>query len=190
MLFIVGIYDTPGTQNQNNSKQNYLEQNDKFLVDIRDFISFSDNAYHFVIPDNCRKYVHELNSILFSNKTNSEKKRLRAELDGKYSKSNKGDVVWRISIPSDKLCSYLHFDSSFIPFIDKENDLEYEPTEKHVADAISFLNELFHCKSYYSLKYVNDLFIFSIILILILMIFFYFCSNQRKYVSPYKYNTF
>lgn len=137
------IYDTPGTQNQHNSKQNYLEQSDKFLVDIRDFISFSDNAYHFVIPDNCRKYVHELSSILFSSKTNSEKKRLRAELDGKYSKSNKGDVVWRISIPSDKLCSYLHFDSSFIPFIDKENDLEYEPTEKQVADAISFLNELF-----------------------------------------------
>ena len=136
------IYSTKETQNKNNSKQNYPKQNDKFIVDIRDFISFSDNAYHFVIPDNYRKYVHELNSILFSNKTDNEKKRLKTELDGKYKKNNKGYVVWRISIPSDKFLSYMHFDSSFIPFADNGNDSEYEPTEEEVSDAISFLNKL------------------------------------------------
>lgn len=35
----------------------------KFMVDARDFISFSDNMYHFCIPENYQKYISEINTI-------------------------------------------------------------------------------------------------------------------------------
>lgn len=136
------IYDIKKTQSNDISIQEHSEQLDKFVVDIRDLISFSDNMYHFNIPDNYQKYIAELNAIISSNKTDNEKKRLKAELDGKYKKSNKGNVVWRISIPSDKMPSYIHFDSSYIPFANAENDSEYEPTKEQIESAISFLEEI------------------------------------------------
>lgn len=47
------------------------------MVDARDFISFSDNMYHFCIPENYQKYISEINTIFSSNITDNEKKRLK-----------------------------------------------------------------------------------------------------------------
>lgn len=138
------IYDIRKTQNNNASSQEHPEQLDKFVMDIRNFISFSDGMYHFSIQDNCRKYINEIYSIFSSNKTDNEKKRLKAELDGKYNNTNKGDVIWRISIPADKILSYIHFGTSFIPYAFTENDSDYEPTEEQMKSAVSFLNEITH----------------------------------------------
>lgn len=136
------IYNIKKTQTNSISIHEHSKQVDKFVVDIRDFVSYSDDMYHFNIPDNYQKYISELNSIISSNKTDNEKKRLKAELDGKYKKSNKGNVIWRISIPAEKMPSYIHFDSSYIPFANAETDSEYEPTEEQLKSAISFLDEI------------------------------------------------
>ena len=138
------IYKMDKTQdkNENVSIHENPSQLDKFIVDIRDFVSFSNGMYHFSIPDNYWNYITELNTILSSNKTDNEKKRLRAELNGKYKKSNKNSVVWRISIPANEISSYVHFDSEFIPFVTSDTFSEHEPTEEQLSEAISFLNEL------------------------------------------------
>lgn len=136
------IYKISRTQATNISIQENPTQLDKFVVDIRDFISFSNNMYHLNFPDNYQKYISEINTIFSSNKTENEKKRLKAELDGNYKKTNKGNIVWRVSIPTDEIPSYIHFDSSFIPFANTNNDSEYEPTDEQLADAKSFLEEL------------------------------------------------
>lgn len=132
------IYRRKKTQDSNV----HSEELDKFTIDIRDFISYSEGMYHFAIPDNCRKYIKEIYSIFSSNKTDNEKKRLRAELNGKYNNTNKGGIIWRISIPADEISSYIHFGESFTPYAFFENDSDYEPTEEQIASAISFLNEL------------------------------------------------
>ena len=135
------IYDIKKTSNIDSSTE-HPEELDKFVMDIRNFISFSDGMYHFVIPDNCRKYAKEIYEIFSSNKTDNEKKRLKAELNGKYNNINKGDVIWRISIPVKEIFSYIHFGESFIPYAITEDNSNYEPTEEQLESAITFLNEI------------------------------------------------
>lgn len=136
------IYNIKKNQTPNISIQGHSEQLEKFLVDIRNFVSFSNNMYHFNIPDNYQKYILELNAVTSSNKTDNEKKRQKAELNGKYKMDNATDIVWRISIPADKIFSYFHWDSSFIPFADANKLSEYQPTEEQIVMAKSFLEEL------------------------------------------------
>lgn len=136
------IYDIKKTPNIASSSQEHPEELDKFVMDIRNFISFSDGMYHFVIPDNCRKYVNEIYSIFSSNKTDNEKKRLKAELDGKYNNTNKSNIIWRISIPVDEISTYIHFGESFIPYAFIEDDSDNEPTKEQIEFAKSFLKEI------------------------------------------------
>lgn len=136
------IYGIAETNTKNISINENPSQIDKFVVDLRDFISFSDNMYHFNVPDNYWKYISELNALLSSNKTDNEKRRLKAELDGEYKKSNKSNVVWSVSISADKIQSYIHSNSGFIPFVDSHIESENEPSEEQLTKAILFLNEL------------------------------------------------
>lgn len=136
------IYNIKKTPNIAPHSKEHPEELDKFVMDIRSFISFSEGMYHFAIPDNCRKYINEIYSIFLSNKTDTEKKRLKAELDGKYNNVNKGNVIWRISIPANEISSYIHFGESFIPYAFTESDSDYEPTKEKIESAISFLNEV------------------------------------------------
>lgn len=135
------IYGIDKTHTNNISVHENALQINKFVVDLRDFISFSDNKLHFNIPDNYWNYISELNAILSSNKTDNEKKRLKAELDGEYKKLNKNKIVWRVSIPADEIHSYIHSSSKFIPFVDSHAPSENEPSEEQLAKAISFLKE-------------------------------------------------
>lgn len=136
------IYIKNEEQANNKSTQDTATQLNKFTVDIRDFVSRSDNMYHFSIPDNYWKYISELNNLLSSNKTENEKKRLHAEMNGKYKKTDSSGVIWRISIPIEEISAYIHFDSNFIPFVDSDNNEKYVPTEEQLKNAITFLNEL------------------------------------------------
>lgn len=136
------IYQMEESKNEIKSIHKDLSQLDKFIVDIRDFVSFSDNMYHFNIPDNYWKYIKELDKIISSPKTDNEKKRLRAELNGNYKRNNTTNIVWNISIDSNKILSYLHFNSDYIPFANPYSDKDFEPSEEQVAEAKSFLNEL------------------------------------------------
>lgn len=136
------IYQQKKTPNITSASNEHPVELDKFIMDIRYFISYSEGMYHFAIPDNCRNYINEIYSIFSSNKTDNEKKRLKAELDGKYNNINKGNVIWRISIPADEICSYIHFGTSFIPYAFTENDYDYEPTKEQIESAVSFLTEL------------------------------------------------
>lgn len=137
------IYQIKDSPDKIKSTYTNLSQSEKFIVDIRDFVSFSDNMYHFSIPQNYWEYITELNRIISSPRTDNEKKRLKAELDGKYKKSNDTNVVFRISIDSTEIPSYFHFDSDFIPFADSDSDRNYElPTEERVSEAKAFLDEL------------------------------------------------
>lgn len=136
------IYNIRKNQPHTIAVQEHPEQIAKFVMDIRNFVSFSNNMYHFNIPDNYQKYILELNAIASSNRTDNEKKRQKAELDAKYKMDNVTDIIWRISIPADKIFKYFYWDSSFIPFADTDNLSDYKPTEEQIAMAKSFLEEL------------------------------------------------
>ena len=120
-----------------------ISQLDKFVVDIRHFISCSNKMIHITIPENYWKYIQELNNILSSNLCDSEKKRTKAELDGKYIGKDRDKKVWRISISQENISSFFHSGADFIPYIDKEYNEEYEEISKEQQDEIiSFLSTL------------------------------------------------
>lgn len=66
----------------------------------------------------------------------------KEKLDAKYKMDNITDIIWRISIPADKIFKYFYWDSSFIPFTDTDKLSDYKPTEEQIAMAKSFLEEL------------------------------------------------
>lgn len=137
------IYKIKETQTNSISVHEHSNQVDKFVVDIRDFVSFSDNKYHFTIPQNYWEYITKLNRIILSQRTDNEKKRLKAELDGKYKKNNNTSIVLRISIDSSEIRSYLSFNSDLIPFADSDPDEKYEPpTKESISELNAFFDEL------------------------------------------------
>lgn len=120
-----------------------VSQLDKFVVDIRHCISYSNEMIHVTIPENYWKYIQELNSILSSNLCDCEKNQAKAELDGKYIGKNRDKKVWRVSIPLENISSFFHSGVDFIPYIDKEYNEEYEEISKEQQDEIiSFLSTL------------------------------------------------
>jgi len=114
-----------------------------FIVDIRDFISRSDEQIHISIPDYYMNYIKQRNALLSSNLSDYEKKRECAKLDASLKKNTKS-FYYRFTIPESEFLSFLHIDNSFIPYVDSdiESGEDFEPTEEQKQEAMAFLDSL------------------------------------------------
>lgn len=116
----------------------------KFNVDIRDFVSRSNDEIHFVFPDYYRNYMKQCNTLSSSNLSKHEMKREIVKLDASYKKDS-NRVYYRVSIPESKFSTYIHYGNSLIPYVDSAPDSseEYEPTEEQKREVETFFKSLF-----------------------------------------------
>ena len=113
----------------------------KFLVDIREFISYSNGLPKVTFPNYYMEYIKKRNIIESSIDLADEKKRKLAELDGKYEIKKEETRYCVISFTGDNLSSYLCFDSKLIPFADFQYDSENEATKEETEEVSSLLKE-------------------------------------------------
>ena len=104
------IYCHDSKNSASDSKEKPFEP---FIVDIRDFISFSNNKVHINLP----------------------------YYESEYDKHNPNGYCWRISIPSSEFLSYLQFDDQYALYANPEPSQE-EPTKEQLEEATSFIKEL------------------------------------------------
>ena len=74
------------------------EKYPKFVVDIRDFLSYSNDSVFFTIPNYYWEYIKRRNAITSSKSPDGDKKRKIAELNGAYKIRENEQEYWRISI--------------------------------------------------------------------------------------------
>lgn len=142
------IYKNSGKKtfnSENNPETNMPKEISKFVIDIRDFISRSDNNIHFTIPDYYWIFIKQYNQISSSNLSNYEKKRELAKIEANYKNKKTEGLCYRFSIPESEFSSFLHFDDSFIPYADTNiiSDAKCEPTDEQKQEVMSFLDSLF-----------------------------------------------
>lgn len=118
----------------------YQCENNKFVMDIRNFITRSNDLIHIVIPDNYWNYIKKLNKVMSSNISNVEKNIEKKKLSEKFLENNNKN--WKFSIDYKKFYSYLIFDDKEIPFVDDDNIKKKKVTESQIKEAEKFLNEL------------------------------------------------
>lgn len=134
------IYSNPMSDNKTNLP--IQKKFPKFYVNLKEFISYSNDSIHFTIPSYYMEYIKERNTIESSKEPREDKKRRLAELDGKYSIPERETKYWRISLKKDEISSYLRFDSEFIPFADCQDDSAIKPTEEQMEEVLSFFKKL------------------------------------------------
>lgn len=123
--------------------KNYTEEeNLKFLVDIRDFITCLNDKIIFSVNNNYWDYIKSVNIIKNSYKTTIEKERDIKELNGKYKKEKDNDVVWEFSIDIQDFLSKMRFNEKSIPYAFSTMENLQRPTEEQKKEAIDFLNLL------------------------------------------------
>lgn len=127
-----------------NSKTVEPKRISNFIVDIRDFVSRSNGMIHIAFPDYYWKYIIQRNALSSSNLSKHETEREIAKLDASYNK-NSNCIYYHFSIPESEFFTYLHFDDSFIPYVDSTTDSseEHEPTEEQKQEFETFFNSLF-----------------------------------------------
>lgn len=127
-----------------NSETVEPKQISRFNVDIRDFVSRSDNKIHIAFPDYYWNYIKQRNALSLSNLSQHEMESEIAKLDALYKKDS-NSVYYRISIPESDFLTFLRFDDSFIPYVDSAIDSSEEnnPTEEQKREFDKFLNSLF-----------------------------------------------
>lgn len=114
----------------------------KFVVDIRDFLSYSNGSVFFTIPNYYWEYMKKRNAIASSKSTDGDKKRKVAELDGEYEIQKNKQEYWQVSITVENFLSSLRFDSKFLPFADNSSSSLKEPSEEQLEEATAFLKSL------------------------------------------------
>lgn len=130
------------THSTENTKPKFIT--DQFIVDIRDFISFSNETVHFSIPDYYWNYIKQRNAIFSSNLFDIEKKRKIMELNASYESISNENFYYRFSIPKSEFMSYLHFDNEFTPYLDSDtfSSEEHEATEEQKKEVKDFFDSL------------------------------------------------
>lgn len=114
----------------------------KFIVDIRDFLSYSNGAVFFSIPNYYWEYMQERNAIAASKSTDGDKRRQIAELNGAYKVKENEQRYWRFNISAENFLSYLRFDSKFIPFSDNGSSSSKEPSKEQIEEITVFIESL------------------------------------------------
>lgn len=132
------------TKNKFDSDNDSSKQISKFIIDIRDFISRSDGNIHITIPNYYWNYIKQRNMISSSNLSDYEEKREIAKLEASYKCNNYENLCYRFSIPELDFLSFMHFDDSFIPYVDSDiiSDDEYEATDEQKQEVMKFLNSI------------------------------------------------
>lgn len=115
-------------------------ENNKFVMDILNFITCSNDLIHIVIPDNYWNYIKDLNKVMSSNISNDEKNREKKKLSKIFLENN--NKIWKFSVDINQFCSYLIFDDKEIPFVDAANIKKEKVTESQIKEAKKFLKEL------------------------------------------------
>lgn len=119
---------------------------EQYIVDIRDFISRSNDEIHITIPEYYWTYIRERNSLQSSRNSKDEKKRAIAKLEANYTPNNANGLYRRFSISITEFLSYLKFDKKFIPYSDFDSDdktsKKIVPTEEEKAEVMNFLDSL------------------------------------------------
>ncbi len=129
---------------QNNSEIQYLknyseEERTNFLVDIRDFVIFSDNKIKLRINNSYWEYIKKLNEIKHSDKTQRRQKSEIAELNGSYKMNDNSYITWEFSIDIDKFKSII-FDSCVFA-CDNSTNMS-KPSEEDIKNAENFIQSL------------------------------------------------
>lgn len=120
--------------------------NNMFLVDIRDFLSRQDNSIVFSLPDRYWCYWKERDKIENTPLARSEKKRLLATLEKKYTDSP-NDILWKCVIPIQDFLSLITINNTEIPYASNEDiDTDHQPTELEIKEASDFLSKMFDNK--------------------------------------------
>lgn len=114
----------------------------KFVVDIRDFLSYANDTIFFTIPNYYWKYMKERSAIASSKSTVGEKKRKIAELDGKYEMQESEQKYWINSMTAEEFLSHLRLASEFIPFADNSDSSIKKPSKEHLKEARAFLESV------------------------------------------------
>lgn len=115
-------------------------ENNKFVMDIRNFITCSNDLIHIVIPDNYWNYIKKLNKVMSSNISNEEKNREKKKLSKIFLENNNKN--WKFSVDINQFCSYLIFDDKETPFVDDNNIKKKKVTKSQIKEAEKFLKEL------------------------------------------------
>ncbi len=109
-------------------------------MDIRNFITCSNDLIHIVIPDNYWNYIKKLNKVMSSNISNEEKNREKKKLSKIFLENNNKN--WKFSVDINQFCSYLIFDDKETPFVDDDNIKKKKVTKSQIKEAEKFLKEL------------------------------------------------
>ena len=135
------LYRYPASAKVSVSTSCQAEEYPKFIVDIRDFLSYSGNSLFLTIPMYYWEYMQKRNAISL-NSLSEEKTRKIAELDGSYQIRKNEQKYWCLPIAAQDFLSYLRLDSKFVPFAETSNGNTKEPSKEQIEEAISFLEIL------------------------------------------------
>lgn len=136
------IYCYPAKPKNTTAFLGKMKEYPQFVVDIRDFLSYSDDSVFFTIPNYYWEYIKKRNAIASSKSTDGDKKRKIAELNGAYEIQENEQKYWRISITAKNFLPYLRFASKYIPFADDSSSSLKEPSKEQIEEAAEFLKSL------------------------------------------------
>ncbi len=123
--------------------ENYSEEENKnFLVDIRKFITISDNKITFSINNSYWKYLKKLKDIKNSYKTSKEQIREISELNGMYKSNDNTNITMNLSFAISDFVSMINFDnSSYVCCFDNDSNKD-DITEDNIKEVTDFLKSL------------------------------------------------
>lgn len=147
------IYDVGEQKSVKQKFVNYTEEECmKFIVDIRDFITCSDGKIHLTIKNKYWNYIREINKINNSARAKCEKRKVIAQLNGKYREPQDESHVWRFSVDEKEFLSKLEMPMcDSVPYVTDQNVERIEPTKKEIEAVEKFI-ELISDTSYMNLE--------------------------------------
>lgn len=137
------IYGNEKNKEMQDKLKNYSEEEClSFLVDIRDFLVFSENSIKLHINNSYWQYIKKISEIKNSDKTMRRQKSEIAELNGSYNAEDKTDIVWEVSIDVDKFISLMNWGNSSTLFAFEDSREFPPPSEEQKKEAEDFIQLL------------------------------------------------
>lgn len=123
--------------------ENYTEEENKnFLVDIRNFITISDDKITFSINNSYWKYLNRVKEIKSSDRTSKEQIREISELNGIYKSNDNTNITMGLSFKISDFVSMISFDNSSCTCCFDNNSDNKDITEENIKEATDFLKSL------------------------------------------------
>lgn len=123
--------------------ENYTEEENKnFLVDIRNFITISDDKITFSINNSYWKYLNKVKKLKSSDRTSKERIREISELNGIYESNDNTNITMNLSLKISDFVSMINFDNSSCTCCFDNNSDNKDITEENIKEATDFLKSL------------------------------------------------